>query len=324
VLVAKPSAGLCCRSSAAQPRPYWVSCFGRSCLQELRGCPSLNLHPSYTLGLLECSYCIPIYHAHPLTMDEIPARNTRLASQENAGDVCRRCSRMWRTFAYGRSPAEYIGKIRETREELADSGCRICRLIAHVAFTHRITATPLTMRWDPNDGHQSCIEISFTWPKIIESTSPMLLLSRLDKDSISSRLDELPAKELDMTAARRWINHCKDQHGYGCKPLSQTRLSALKVIDCKQRAIVPLLPNCEYVALSYVWGSVSNSASERLEDAPATIEDSITVTLALGYHYIWVDRYVRMLISRRSIMTSKTYSVLTKATLKKCTRRYPR
>ncbi|KAA8627766.1 HET domain containing protein [Pyrenophora tritici-repentis] len=46
--------------------------------------------------------------------------------------------------------------------------------------------------------------------------------------------------------------------------------------------------NCRFVALSYVWGSEQSSL--RLEDAPATIKDSITVTLALGYDYLWVDR----------------------------------
>jgi len=30
---------------------------------------------------------------------------------------------------------------------------------------------------------------------------------------------------------------------------------------------------------------------DHLEDAPRTIEDSITVTKALGYRYLWVDRY---------------------------------
>lgn len=47
------------------------------------------------------------------------------------------------------------------------------------------------------------------------------------------------------------------------------------------------------VALSYVWGQVTihrikNGVLPR--SLPRTIEDAIELTLALGYHYIWVDQ----------------------------------
>lgn len=56
------------------------------------------------------------------------------------------------------------------------------------------------------------------------------------------------------------------------------------------------------MTLSYVWGKPKDQSvgQARLEspapellpqDLPATIEDAIKVTLALGYDYLWVDRY---------------------------------
>lgn len=50
---------------------------------------------------------------------------------------------------------------------------------------------------------------------------------------------------------------------------------------------------CAYVALSYVWGTAQFPGPEKQDGQfPATIEDSIVVSLALGFEYLWVDRYV--------------------------------
>ncbi|CAI9627456.1 unnamed protein product [Alternaria burnsii] len=53
--------------------------------------------------------------------------------------------------------------------------------------------------------------------------------------------------------------------------------------------------NCQYVALSYVWGGLvfkTDSTSGLLPSMlPCTIEDSIKATLLLGYRYLWVDAF---------------------------------
>lgn len=47
----------------------------------------------------------------------------------------------------------------------------------------------------------------------------------------------------------------------------------------------------EYVALSYAWSQCE--FMHRVTTAlPKTIDDGITVTLAMGLRYLWVDRYV--------------------------------
>lgn len=65
------------------------------------------------------------------------------------------------------------------------------------------------------------------------------------------------------------------------------------MIDGIKRQIVSPSENCEYVALSYVWGSPGSSASidssgaNRLPDhLPAVIIDVISVTLELGLSYL--------------------------------------
>jgi hypothetical protein len=63
----------------------------------------------------------------------------------------------------------------------------------------------------------------------------------------------------------------------------------IRVIDCHSRSVITALKDCDYVALSYIWGN-----SSELSDAssfPRTIEDAVKVTLHLGFRYLWVDRY---------------------------------
>jgi hypothetical protein len=71
----------------------------------------------------------------------------------------------------------------------------------------------------------------------------------------------------------------------------------LSVIDCVHRTVVIMPVDEEYVTLSYLWGSPSTGV-EPLDNKrtlppklPATIEDSITVCTALGFRYLWIDRY---------------------------------
>ncbi|KAK7728378.1 hypothetical protein SLS63_006607 [Diaporthe eres] len=75
-------------------------------------------------------------------------------------------------------------------------------------------------------------------------------------------------------------------------------------INCQTRIVVSAsdLPYAaKYVALSYVWGiktpakagpeTSMKPGSALPEDTPSVIGDAIKVTLALGFQYLWVDKY---------------------------------
>ncbi|KAF2807336.1 HET-domain-containing protein [Mytilinidion resinicola] len=70
----------------------------------------------------------------------------------------------------------------------------------------------------------------------------------------------------------------------------------LIVIDCKSRTLVDMDNSLQpYLSLSYIWGqsslrSVSNTATLP-EPCEKTIEDSMVNVIALGFRYMWVDRY---------------------------------
>lgn len=75
-------------------------------------------------------------------------------------------------------------------------------------------------------------------------------------------------------------------------------LPGLMVIDCFSRRVVAAQPDCDYVALSYVWGSTSRRIEDKsfdqdLQDKrlPQTVQDAMNVVLALNKRFLWVDRY---------------------------------
>lgn len=98
---------------------------------------------------------------------------------------------------------------------------------------------------------------------------------------------------VDYSVICSWISHCKKTHTE-CLSLS---FMPLKVIDCRRRTITKVIRHAAYVALSYVWGRSAASeeeppaAEQLLTKLPMTVEEAITVTLALGYDYLGVDRY---------------------------------
>jgi hypothetical protein len=83
--------------------------------------------------------------------------------------------------------------------------------------------------------------------------------------------------------------HCCKVHRRTCEVKKGTRLHGFKVIDCKNHRVVPAPSDCDYVALSYVWGRPSGSDDYVF---PVVVEDSIRVTKNMGFRYLWVDRHV--------------------------------
>jgi hypothetical protein len=101
-----------------------------------------------------------------------------------------------------------------------------------------------------------------------------------------------------------WIQYCRDYHETLCSGIAFRVLPNMSVIDCVSRQIITAPLGALYVTLSYVWGQPKLSeieedapyqqlASGRLlpTDLPMVVEDSMTITIKLGYRYLWVDKY---------------------------------
>ncbi|KAK3994351.1 heterokaryon incompatibility protein-domain-containing protein [Cladorrhinum sp. PSN332] len=86
---------------------------------------------------------------------------------------------------------------------------------------------------------------------------------------------------------KEWLNTCRTdpQHERVCSLKISYRPPNLRLIDVERIVVIPAPPEAEYVALSYVWGA------NQSEGFPQVVLDSIEVVRALGYRYLWVDKY---------------------------------
>lgn len=111
-------------------------------------------------------------------------------------------------------------------------------------------------------------------------------------------------KRFDPELITSWLSACDTHHPLCTASESRETAPDIHFINCHTRSVVlgsALPPDPEYVALSYVWGMKTHTkaapeASIRPgdslpEDIPAVIGDAIKVTLALGFKFLWVDKY---------------------------------
>lgn len=113
---------------------------------------------------------------------------------------------------------------------------------------------------------------------------------------------------IDPQRVPNWIRKCKLEHGERCwapTPLTAEPPHAFRLIDVDRRCLVMGSFQDEYVALSYVRGAMTEKAKTTRSKLPAlhksgglstfgkrlpaTIEDAMTFTAALGIKYLWVD-----------------------------------
>lgn len=86
---------------------------------------------------------------------------------------------------------------------------------------------------------------------------------------------------------------CEEEHSRCCATDSGPNVFGLKVINTKTWEVIKAPDQCKYLTLSYVWGKQEGEGSSRdIQNAPPVIKDAISVTNAMGYNYLWVDRYV--------------------------------
>ncbi|KAF2120863.1 heterokaryon incompatibility protein-domain-containing protein [Lophiotrema nucula] len=121
-------------------------------------------------------------------------------------------------------------------------------------------------------------------PVAYSSTAPWLTARQID------------CNRIDFPTVQGWLHFCKRNHH--CT-MRYSRPEKLKLIDCKNMKMSFAPPNCNYFALSYVWGEQAKNIAEQsstastrsLSDLAAVVQDAIHVVKSLGWRYLWVDKY---------------------------------
>jgi hypothetical protein len=119
----------------------------------------------------------------------------------------------------------------------------------------------------------------------------------------------MPPDRVDVRRIKDWLGDCEAYHGPTCQPAiwSDLNLLGVRMIDVKGRCIVSAPVGCQYLALSYCWGSPTKmehlqltkgnfaqlhtpgELSKENSRVPSTIRDAIYLTQCLEYKYLWVD-----------------------------------
>ena len=192
--------------------------------------------------------------------------------------------------------------VKETGDALLKSPCRFCRLLGSACTIHSLV-TP---------GQLDCVHTASSMISIEMESMVSALAITLDNVPKASRVffreyGSITAVDFDQVTSD--LRACEYGHD-GCTPDRLADLPGFRLIDCRTKIIVPAqstldiedqghvstVATYQYVALSYVWGPKPDesriSQSGSWDNLPRTIDDSISVCRALGYRYLWVDRYV--------------------------------
>lgn len=212
-----------------------------------------------------------------------------------------------------------VRSLNETSDQLRNSPCKICRILSIIKTAQyegrpcALCAQTASLAFDDFDsgfhGSQATV-LRAAWesPRSPgQSRYPDPLMVTLDSNFLgiiiaNDEYDVQPRKTLADSIDYAWLEdliaHCEtdEDHQESCGAPPTGHVGGLKVIDVSTGAIIrrPDEPDCgEYVALSYVWGTEPDGdLPENQHRFSAVVEDAITVTEALGYKYLWVDKHV--------------------------------
>jgi hypothetical protein len=138
-------------------------------------------------------------------------------------------------------------------------------------------------------------------PPALEAAGSLPLRSQI------TDLSRQRPKHVEIYQIRNWRKFCHSTHGDCSKRYSDllsSRLDTLTFVDVHAAALVTLPSLTPYVALSYVWGSVTvlKAFKSNVEDLkrpgalakddigiPDTIRDAMHLVKSLGERYLWVD-----------------------------------
>ncbi|KAH0843497.1 hypothetical protein FOPE_08602 [Fonsecaea pedrosoi] len=126
------------------------------------------------------------------------------------------------------------------------------------------------------------------------------LILPIDQESTPVRLQghQIDANSINFEAVSSWIATCRRLHPQCSKASANSTAYPRWLFDCHDRRLVRNYGSVEYTALSYVWGSASTAScpsgihgtNDDLALLPQVVEDAISVTKALNFRYLWVDR----------------------------------
>ncbi|EPE31848.1 hypothetical protein GLAREA_11930 [Glarea lozoyensis ATCC 20868] len=150
--------------------------------------------------------------------------------------------------------------------------------------------------------------LTLNFGRLVEDTSSNDNPWKLIKDDV---VRAVPRGEIDPDMVKEWLKRC-NKHHERCDDIrlkffdTQSREARWNIvlIDVRNKKLIKRNSKCRYVALSYVWGSVSQlqltmanfeelqvhgSLRKHWDQIPRVIQDAIDFTASIGEYCLWVD-----------------------------------
>lgn len=267
------------------------------------------------------------HYTHETTSNIRPSHNEPLPvaaphalEADNPGEdfICRECRQVdWDSLpVLAKSlQAEHGDKDRARKTlpanpvQLPTSSCKICRILSVVKprpldltecfviaqSLSRISSYALDHDWPSRMITALHLDPKAYMEKYSICNSRCLVAIRRDSEDLSSRMTS--PRSIDYAWLRSLAQSCEESHKQCCRrgPLDPVSVPGLKVIKVSSRAVIEAPPDCRYVAISYVWGKEPDvGLKPDLQRPPRLIEDAMSVTINMGYEYLWVDKYVSL------------------------------
>ncbi|KAE8343803.1 heterokaryon incompatibility protein-domain-containing protein [Aspergillus arachidicola] len=185
------------------------------------------------------------------------------------------------------------------------TACHFCQLVAHTAATCLSAA-----RRDPLASYHCTITITRRSSSVLVRFDDILFNADL---ALWSELPQPGGYYLQRSGDRvttpeatpalgQYVDWGKVRSLLNSSPIPTSgfrlecgRPAGLKVINVQQDRVVEAPVGCEYIALSYVFGSLTTidltpSGSFNRHSLPASIRDALVACYKLGFKYLWVDQ----------------------------------
>lgn len=195
--------------------------------------------------------------------------------------------------------------------ETRSANCAFCRMLLDARRRKSSLGGRLILRFQPGLPFlRFTLESTALLSLRMREKSPGIPKSSIIEDIIIVNQED-PYKESkvgsyseqpEWGSIKQWLVKCRNKSP--SRPFPQ--LEGLKLIDVNNDSIVIPQRDCEYAALSYVWGPTSGKQVfelkttnlDRLQEPgslstaelPLTVKDSMTVCKKVGIPYLWVDR----------------------------------
>ncbi|RMJ07770.1 hypothetical protein CDV36_012632 [Fusarium kuroshium] len=231
---------------------------------------------------------------------------------------------------------------------ILDAHCPLCRLIFALAPWKQITATGkrrheirLIQAWTPEwlglsakevdqiQSYSSCVTSKIckipwsddpppvdSFPFRDQETAVIIPAAKDSSAMLCGR--HINPEIVDSDIIKSWLRRCEVHHPRSCTPAWEEAQRQMKLIDVNSCQVVPYPTSgrVDYTALSYVWGDVTKESYQvgcKVQHAPKTITDAMTITRRLGKDYVWVDaicidQYDEQDVSRQVKLMHAIYS----------------